>query len=282
MAVPNRRARQALTDALRQARSDAGLTGSALARQLGSGWAQPKVSKIESGRQLPAEHEVAAWAKATGVSADALQTLYQRALHEYEAFRDSYEAEGGADRVQDAYGSADRSATTLISFHPTIVHGLLQTAAYARALLSLPGGPADHGADADQIDRMVAARMRRSAILYEPGRDVTVLVGEAALRNKVGDKDVMREQLQHLARLAETVSHATIGVVPFSKFPVLVQHGWDLRDRIVTLETTAGDLEVGDPSEVAQYERWSQILRQVAATGPAAVSLCEVAAEDLS
>lgn len=41
------------------------------------------------------------------------------------------------------------------------MHGLLQTPAYARDLLHLPGGPTDHGATDDDIDRMVAARLCR-------------------------------------------------------------------------------------------------------------------------
>jgi hypothetical protein len=42
-----------------------------------------------------------------------------------------------------------------------------------------------------RFDRMIAERMRRASILYEPGRTLTVLVGEAALRNMVGSTAVM-------------------------------------------------------------------------------------------
>lgn len=274
LAGSSRRARGALTVALRHARREAGLTGFALAQLLGAGWAQPKVSKIESGRQFPSGDEVLAWAEATGASAHELNALHQRALHEYNAFRAAYADAGGADQAQAAYEAADRSASALSAFHPTLIHGLLQTADYARALFRLPGGPADHGADTDEIDRMVAARMRRSAILYEPDREITVLVSEAALLNRVGSADVMREQLQQIVRLA-TATHATIGIVPFQKFPVLVQHGWDRRDQIVTVETTAGDLEIADPAEVAQYERWSQLLREAAVTGADVARMCK-------
>ena len=98
---------------------------------------------------------------------------------------------------------------------------------------------------------MIASRLRRSAILYEAGRSITILVGEAALHHLVGSPDIMRAQIDHIARLA-TTTKATIGIVPFESFPVLVQHGWDQRDRIVTLETSAGDLEIADPVEVAR------------------------------
>lgn len=274
MAASAQRARTAFTEALRAARRSAGLTGTGLAERLGPGWGQPKVSKIESGRQFPSEAEARAWAKATQVDPSELLDLLARAQHEYEAFRTSYRTDGGPDGHQKGYGEAESAASLIFGFQPNIVHGLLQTADYARQLLHLPGGPGDHGATEDEIDRMIAARMRRSAVLYEPGRDVTVLVGEAGLRNLVGSADVMREQRMHIARLAAATQHATVGVVPFDHFPVLIQHGWDQRDKIITLETTAGDLEIADPTEVAQYERWTKLLVSDALTGDAAADFC--------
>jgi hypothetical protein len=79
------------------------------------------------------------------------------------------------------------------------------------------GGAADHGASADEIDRMIAARMRRASILYEPGRDVTILLGEAALRTRIGSPEIMERQRAHVAHPAATVSHAKIGVIPFER-----------------------------------------------------------------
>lgn len=146
------------------------------------------------------------------------------------------------------------------------MHALLQTPEYARAILALPGGPADHGATPDEIDRMIAARMRRASILYEPGRDITILVGEAALRTQVGSAEVMERQRAHIAHLAESLTHAKVGVIPFDRCPILPLHGWEQRDNIITIETTAGDLEVADPIEVRQYERWGELLCDAVAT----------------
>jgi len=280
MAAPTQRARTAFTEALRAARRSAGLTGAGLAERLGAGWGQPKVSKIESGRQLPTEPETRAWAEATQANANNLVDLLSRAQHEYEAFRNSYKTDGGPDGHQDAYGETESAASLIFGFQPNIVHGLLQTADYARQLLRLPGGPGDHGATVDEIDRMVAARMRRAAVLYEPGRAITVLVGEAGLRNLVGTPETMRDQCLHIARLATASQHATIGVVPFNQFPLLIQHGWDQRDKVITLETTAGDLEIADPTEVAQYEGWAQILAECALVGGNAADYCDALAED--
>ncbi|MGL5827953.1 MAG: Scr1 family TA system antitoxin-like transcriptional regulator, partial [Angustibacter sp.] len=92
------------------------------------------------------------------------------------------------------------------------------------------------------------------------GRDITVLVGEAALRTQVGSPEIMEHQRAHIAHLAATVTHAKIGVIPFEQCPILPLHGWEQRDDIVTIETTAGDLEIADPMEVAQYTNWADLL----------------------
>jgi Domain of unknown function (DUF5753) len=126
------------------------------------------------------------WAKVTGSDVDALLALHHRAQHEFETFRDAYPAEGGSAAHQATYAAAEQAATTLFCYQPLIVHALLQTPEYARVVLNLPGGPVDHGATPDEVDRMIAERMRRASIIYEPCRTVTVLVGEAALRNAVG------------------------------------------------------------------------------------------------
>ena len=283
MGSATRRAREALGDALRGARRGAGITGIALAAQLqqsGQTWSQSKVSKIEAGRQMPTEDEVRAWADAVGADPERLLAIQKRASWEYSVFRDTFGQDDGPAAVQRAYEAAEVAASRVFSFHPAVIPGLCQTADYAMALLKLIGGPAEHGASEDDVARMVAARMRRSAILYEPGRDVTVLVAETALYPRIGGQDVMRTQLEHLAGLA-TRAKATIGIVPLDQFPVLVGQGWDQRDHVVTIETTAGDLEIADPIEVAQYQRWAEALTSIALTGSDAADKClELAARD--
>ncbi|MFE6511289.1 helix-turn-helix domain-containing protein [Nocardioides sp. NPDC057767] len=273
MSRPSRRAREALTEALRDTRRAAGLTGSDLADALGSGWSQPKVSKIESGRQAVTEAEVRAWAAAVGADQEMLLALRARADQEQAAFRDARPAGGGAEPPHEAYAATEAAATVLTSFQPHSVPELLQTPDYARALLALAGGSRDQDVDHEDVSTVIAARLRRSAILYEGGRSITILVGEAALHHLVGSPGIMRAQIDHIAKLA-TTTQATIGIVPFESFPVLVQHGWDQRDRIVTVETSAGDLEIADPVEVARYERWTQLLLEHALTGAAAADRC--------
>lgn len=90
------------------------------------------------------------------------------------------------------------------------VPGLIQTEAYARALIGA-------GEPDDEIDLLVAIRMDRKRLLTgdRPLR-FRVALGEAALLNEVGGSEVMREQLDHLAMLAHDVPNVEIRVLPFS------------------------------------------------------------------
>lgn len=279
--IPSLRARTALGEKLRKARLDAGMTGTELTAKLGSGWGQPKVSKLETGRQLPSEEDLREWADLTGANPDELVALLKRARHEYSTYKAMFAEDGGAAALQDAVAAAEYAAKVIASYQPLLIPGFLQTADYARALLNLPGGPRDSGATPDEIARMIASRMRRSAILYEPSRQITLLIGEGALRNRFAPRGVMRDQLEHIARLAETLTTAVIGIIPFDReLPVLVFNGWDLTDDILAIETPLGDLDISDPSDVARYSDYLKLLLDVAETGADAGRICrELAAQ---
>ena len=61
-----------------------------------------------------------------------------------------------------------------------MISGLLQTSEYAREFLHLACGPLNYGED--EIDRMVAKRMQRQQVLYQPAKRVQVVMLEGALR----------------------------------------------------------------------------------------------------
>jgi transcriptional regulator with XRE-family HTH domain len=76
-------------------------------------------------------------------------------------------------------------------FQPQLVHGLLQTEAYARAVLSAMG---DH-----DLDNRTSARLARQRILDKEEPPVLwAIFTEAVLHQEVGGKEVMREQLRRL------------------------------------------------------------------------------------
>ncbi|WP_433345740.1 DUF5753 domain-containing protein [Micromonospora sp. CA-111912] len=96
----------------------------------------------------------------------------------------------------------EREAVGLRCFESVVIPGLLQTEAYARAVLAcgpLMADAADH----------VESRLRRQAAVFERSRPpLTVFViDEAALRR--GSPGVMHPQLDHLAAVAQ---HANVMV----------------------------------------------------------------------
>lgn len=91
-----------------------------------------------------------------------------------------------------------------------VVHGLLQTEEYARALYGLrrPGYPED------EIERLVAARMARQQVLGQPASPLlTVVQEEAVLRRPVGGKMVLRRQLERLLEVG-SLRQVEIQVMP--------------------------------------------------------------------
>jgi len=104
----------------------------------------------------------------------------------------------------------EAQARRLRWFEPLVVPGLLQTEAYARAILSTR-----MGATREELDEAVAGRMERQRILgrgHPP--ELWVILDEAVLRRPVGGPDVMRDQLVRLVEAGRRPNIA-IQVVPF-------------------------------------------------------------------
>ncbi|MEO3922959.1 helix-turn-helix transcriptional regulator [Micromonosporaceae bacterium B7E4] len=95
------------------------------------------------------------------------------------------------------WADLEREATSLRSFEAAVLPGLLQTEAYARAVLS--SGPLG----GDELDLHVAARLKRQAAVFDrPKPPLAVfVVDEAALRR--GDPEIMGPQLDHLVEMAQ-------------------------------------------------------------------------------
>ncbi|MDQ2708669.1 MAG: helix-turn-helix transcriptional regulator [Actinomycetota bacterium] len=266
---------------LRAVREQAGLSGTELAEALGNGWLQPKVSKIETGRQLPTAEDVTAWARATGVDAEPLLTLRAKAAAEYVAYKDRIADAGGAVPRQHEIAALAASCTFLSEYQPALVPGRLQTPAYMRGMAEGDEFLAADGIPTDQIGHLIAARLRRQAIMYEPGRQIVHIVGEAALRTRIGGMSVatLRAQLTYLAEMSKLPGH-TFGVVPFSvATPFTPLSGWSMYDRdLVVIETLDGSIQLTEPAVLARYSRWLDQLLAVALTGPDAAEFCHAVA----
>jgi transcriptional regulator with XRE-family HTH domain len=275
------RERRRLADALKALRAGAGLSGSRLADMLG--WQQSKVSKIETRKQLPGEDDITAWVTATGGSpetASELVGILRGARVEYASWKDAYQ-EAGADGVQADILELEAQSARIAEFQPAMISGLLHTAEYAREMLHMPCGPPSFGADDEAIEAMVAKRMQRQQVLYEPGKQVQIVMLEGALRARLVSAPTMAGQLDRLLGVSGLAA-LELGIVPFSAtVPVYPLSGFRLYDDLVIVESIVGEQQLADADSVARYEKYLEQLREAAVTGDEARVLVAAAAAAL-
>ncbi|KUO19841.1 helix-turn-helix domain-containing protein [Streptomyces dysideae] len=109
------------------------------------------------------------------------------------------------------YVALEDIATGVRTWQGAFIPGLLQTPDYAWALAI---GNADWD-DPDEIERFVEAKMARQARLADGSPlSLWAVVGEGALRQLVGGREVMRVQLAHLVE-ASRLPNVKLQVVPF-------------------------------------------------------------------
>lgn len=109
------------------------------------------------------------------------------------------------------YVALEDIATLVRTWQLAVVPGLLQTADYARALAVGNGS----WSDLDEIDPFVESRMARKARLVgEHPLELWAVVSEGCLRQLVGGREVMREQLGHLLDMTRQ-PHVKLQVVPY-------------------------------------------------------------------
>ncbi|MGW1776752.1 helix-turn-helix domain-containing protein [Streptomyces sp. NPDC002104] len=106
-----------------------------------------------------------------------------------------------------AYAEMEAKAAYISTFQAQLIYGLLQTEAYARAIL---GVRHEKG-----LDAQVAARIERQRILErEQPPLMWVVLSEATLHQEVGGCEVMRGQLAHLLGLRDR-EWVRVQILPF-------------------------------------------------------------------
>ncbi|MBT2489816.1 helix-turn-helix transcriptional regulator [Streptomyces sp. ISL-96] len=266
MSTDYQQARISLGVRLRELRTEGGLTGRALAARLG--WTQSKVSKLENGKQTPTTADLSAWADGTGhpeCTAELVGRL--RGLEtQYRSWR--RQLAGGYRAVQEAHWMQARQTHKRRSFDPTLIPGLLQTADYARAVLSRYA--AIHTAPRD-LEAAVQARMGRQDILSDQSRAFHFLIWEGALRARPCTPPVLSAQLERIVgRLG--AGYVRVGIVPFDadmQLPAGV--GFSIHDdRLVITEAWHAEMWLDDPEDVALHSRAWEALERSAVYGPEA------------
>jgi transcriptional regulator with XRE-family HTH domain len=111
----------------------------------------------------------------------------------------------------DIFVGLEAETSRIRSYENSVVHGLLQTQDYARAVLR----ELQPRQTAEQVSRQVDLRMARQRRLDEdPALDLWVIHDEAVIRRTIGGAAVMHDQL---ARLLEVTARpgVTLQVLPF-------------------------------------------------------------------
>lgn len=158
----------------------------------------------------------------------------------------------------------ERTANKLTEVSPLLIPGVLQSTDYTRAIMSAGGVPAD------EVETRVAVRIgRRDVITRNSPVPLLALIGEGALRQLVGGREVMAAQLRHLLELTE-LNNVEVRAVPYDTgwhpglegpFTLIDSQG---SGYVVHLETRRSGLFLHEPSDVETYRQAVDAVLQVA------------------
>ncbi|MFE7533266.1 helix-turn-helix domain-containing protein [Streptomyces rhizosphaericola] len=261
-------ARDRIAFRLRGIRADAGLTGQQLAER--TGWQGSKVSRLQSGRSQPSDEDIRAWCRACGAEDEAAD-LIASARQAQQMYTEWRRVQGrGLKGVQQARTPLYERTKVMRVYSSSVIPGMLQTRAYAAALLSeisrFNRTPDDSAAAAE-------ARVERSRVIRRAGRLFPILIEESALRRQVGSIATMAEQLGYLLQVA-ALPTVTLGIVPSRAMPMWPLETFTIFDEEqVGVELLTAAITITTPSEIAQYLAAHEELSAGAAHGPAALRL---------
>ncbi|MDI3421847.1 helix-turn-helix domain-containing protein [Streptomyces luteolus] len=175
-------------DWVRQRREAAGMTQQELADA--AVMTRSHIAHIEAGRRVPSREDARRLDRALGTG-DVLQS-----------FLPGGEDEHPVAEHFEAARQLEQQATVIREFGLNYVPGLLQTEAYAHAVLRETAYPP---LSLEEREKAVATRLKRAQILSDPVTPmVWTLLDEAVIRRPIGGPVVMAEQLTYLADLSDS------------------------------------------------------------------------------
>jgi len=155
------------------------------------------------------------------------------------------------------YAGLEAACTTLHDYQCELIHGLLQTEDYARAVTR-----SNPSLSEEVVEQRVAFRMGRQHAVFnrsDPGRVVSVMTA-GVLRLVVGSREVMEAQIAHLLALTQgggvevRVLTETDGVHSAMRGPFTILDFDDPDDpSLVYVETLVGSRYMERPEHVAEF-----------------------------
>jgi transcriptional regulator with XRE-family HTH domain len=197
--------RRELGTRLRGLRADRGWTVEQVAERLE--FSASKVSRLENGRRGASARDIRDLCDLYNVQGDERQQLID--LAEEGKQRAWWQS---SELPYRTYVGLEAEASTIRDFGLGVIPGLLQTADYARAVLTDTHPPLA----ADVIEQRLAWRLERQYLLLSADPpQFDAVIDEAVLHRIGGSHAIMSGQLRHLLSMSER-ENVTISVVPYT------------------------------------------------------------------
>ena len=202
--------RRRLAAELRAIREGTGKSGDVVAHALK--WSPSKISRYElarTGLKVQEVEKLLDYYQVTGSFRDKLLALAEDAAQRgwWEDYADTLSPD-----YQQFIG-LEHEATSIAIWHVALVTGLFQTEDYARNVIGSYSSiePVPRGT----VERLVRVRKKRQELLVrEPPVSISLVLDESVLRRRVGDAQVMHDQLKRLADDADR-PNVTLRILPF-------------------------------------------------------------------
>jgi transcriptional regulator with XRE-family HTH domain len=263
--------RRELGALLRALRNEKGLTVEQVATSLMC--SPSKVSRMETGHGAATPRDIRDLCNLYGVTGEAERDQLMSLAREGKraGWWQGYDLDYFA-----TYVGLEAEATGIRYFQSTIVPGLMQTPAYARAMHEA-GIPKF---TPERIDQLIEVRLTRQRVLVrKPPVRLEVILDEAVLHRLVGGAEVMKGQLDRLIEMSNQ-PNVSIQVIPYSAgahpamdstFNILEFTG--SVSSVVYVEGLVGWIYVERPPDVDRYQQVFEHLRTVASSPRESIEL---------
>ncbi|MER5993082.1 helix-turn-helix domain-containing protein [Streptomyces viridosporus] len=199
--------RRRLSIELKRLREGSALTCAQVGQALD--WSGSKVNRMETGSGRVQPSDIDALCRFYGTNDELREFL--KSLARDAKTRGWWQVHGaGVPEWFNIYIGLEQDASTLRQYQCELLPGLMQIEAYARELHTTGSHMS-----AEEIDRAVRVRLERQQMLTRPDSpEAWFIVNEGAVRNVIGDRELMREQLERALDSA-ALPNVTLQVLPF-------------------------------------------------------------------
>lgn len=199
--------RRRLSIELKRLREGSALTCAQVGQALD--WSGSKVNRMETGSGRVQPSDIDALCRFYGTNDELREFL--KSLARDAKTRGWWQVHGaGVPEWFNIYIGLEQDASTLRQYQCELLPGLMQIEAYARELHTTGSHMS-----AEEIDRAVRVRLERQEMLIRSDSpEAWFIVNEGAVRNVIGDRELMREQLERALESA-ALPNVTLQVLPF-------------------------------------------------------------------